>query len=111
MNMEIENLSTYTGIHQNNLANNTTFVNGLSYHSSNIGSDFGNSRVEEITSYVRMASFFFLFFLFLKCSLPQSEHVMKFITNFFLFLFFFLSFDFRRLISYRVYHVMSQLIH
>ena len=66
MNMELENSSTDTGNHQNNMANNTTFGNGLSYHSRTIGSDFGNSRVEEITSYVRMASFFFFSFLVLE---------------------------------------------
>ena len=73
MNMETDNSSTDTGIHQNNLANNTTFNAGPSYHCNNIGSDFGNSRVEGIPSYVRIALFF---------SFP--EHVMKFMTNFFL---------------------------
>ena len=59
MNMELDNSSTDTGIHQNNLANNTTVGTGPSYHCSSIGSDFGNSREEEITSYVRMVFFFF----------------------------------------------------
>ena len=63
MNMELDNSSTDTGIHENDLANNMTIGAGPSRHSSNNASNIGNPQEEEMSPYVRMSFFFFLEFI------------------------------------------------
>ena len=57
MNMELDNSSADTGIHENDIANNMTIGAGPSHHSSNIASDIGNPQEEEMTQYVRKGFF------------------------------------------------------